>query len=88
LTDAKSQVVTFEHDALNREILRRYEDPAAPTGDDILSVATSYDANGNPLSVSEIYNGPTGTRVTTKTYDNFDRLLSVEDPGARPRVQL
>jgi len=43
------------------------------------SIATAFDANNNPLTVTETFSGPTGTAVTTKTYDDFDRLTTVTD---------
>lgn len=42
---------------------------------------TAYDVNGNP--VSQAVSDPTGgdpTRITTSTYDNFDRVASTTDP--------
>ena len=30
-----------------------------PTGDDLLSITTDYDPNGNPLEITETYDGPT-----------------------------
>jgi len=83
ILDARSQAVAFEYDELNRETIRRYENHAEPTGDDIQSLATTYDPNGNPLSITETYDGPTGVRVTSNIYDNFDRLLTVTDPWAK-----
>lgn len=83
IVDAKSQGMAFEYDELNREKFRRYENHAEPTGDDIQSLATTYDPSGNPLSITETYDGPTGVRVTSNIYDNFDRLLTVTDPWAK-----
>jgi RHS repeat-associated protein len=83
ILDAKSQGMAFEYDELNREKIRRYENHAEPTGDDIQSLATTYDPNGNPLSITETYDGPTGVRVTSHTYDNFDRLLTATDPWGK-----
>jgi len=82
-TDAKGQVTTWEYDALDRETLRTYSlpsDPAGPTGDDLASIATEYDANGNRTRATETYTGATGVRVTERTYDLFDRLETVTDP--------
>ncbi len=77
--DAKNQIITFSHDELNREVSRGYPLPAPATGDDLRSIATTYDPSNNPLTVTETYDGPTGTVVTTHTYDVFDRLESVTD---------
>lgn len=79
LIDAKSQHIASTYDALNRETLLTYTNAATPTGDDLQSIATVYDANNNPLTITETYGGPTGTAITTKTYDSFDRLQSVTD---------
>lgn len=79
LTDPKGQIFSYVFDALNRETEKRYPLPATPTGDDIQSIATQYDANGNPTLVTETYTGATGTRTTAKTYDPFDRMTEVTD---------
>lgn len=79
LTDPKGQIFSYVFDALNRETEKRYPLPATPTGDDIQSIVTQYDANGNPTLVTETYTGATGTRTTTKTYDLFDRMTEVTD---------
>jgi RHS repeat-associated protein len=79
LTDAKGQVFTYAYDKLNRETVRSYPPPLASSGDDIQSIAMTYDENNNPLTITEQYSGATGTRLTVKTYDTFDRLLSVTD---------
>lgn len=79
LIDAKGQTFSYSYDQLNRETTRTYPAPLASTGDDIQSITTGYDANNNPITVTETYSGVTGTRLTTKAYDNFDRLISVTD---------
>jgi len=86
LTDAKNQVFIYSYDQLNRETERRYPPPAASSGDDILSIATDWDANNNPVTITEQYGGATGTRVTTKAYDNFDRLQRVTDAFGKTLV--
>lgn len=78
-TDAMGQVITYSYDALNRETQRNYPLPSTPTGDDLVRITTSYDPNSNPLSISENYNGASGTRTTTNRYDNFDRLIETTD---------
>ena len=83
LTDAKGQTIAWEYDVLDRETLRTYSlpsGPLGPTGDDLQSIATELDPNGNPTRVTETYTGATGTRVTDRTYDPFDRLETVTDP--------
>ena len=83
LTDAKGQTIAWEYDVLDRETLRTYSlpsGPLGPTGDDLQSIATELDPNGNPTQVTETYTGATGTRVTERTYDPFDRLETVTDP--------
>ena len=65
--------------------LRTHSLPAdylGPTGDDLASIATTLDPNCNPVLVTETYTGATGTRVTARTDDPFDRLESVTDPHA------
>ena len=79
IKDAKSQTITIGYDQLNRETSRSYPLPSPATGDDIRSITTTYDPNNNPLTITEIYDGPTGTAVTTYTYDVFDRIESVTD---------
>ncbi len=79
LLDPKGQEITYQYDELNRQTLQTYPLPTVPTGDDIQTIATSYDANNNPKTVTETYSGATGSRVTTNLYDNFDRLTSTTD---------
>lgn len=78
--DPAGQETSYTHDALGRETLRTYASPATPLGDDLRSIATTRDPNGNPLVVTETYSGATGTRVTERTWDDFDRLESEVDP--------
>ena len=79
LIDAKGQAFDYVYDPLNRETRRTYPAPFASSGDDIESITTAYDANNNPLTITELYSGATGTRITVKAYDRFDRLQSVTD---------
>jgi RHS repeat-associated protein len=79
LTDPKGQVFSTVFDALNRETRKNYPLPPAPTGDDLQAIATQYDPNGNPTRVTETYSGATGSRVTTKSFDAFDRPTAVTD---------
>jgi RHS repeat-associated protein len=79
LNDARGQQFIYDYDELNREKLRLYPAPALPSGDDIQSIATGYDANNNPKTITETFSGATGTAVTSMDYDNFDRLQRVTD---------
>jgi YD repeat-containing protein len=79
LTDPQGQIFSTAFDALNRETQKHYPLPAAPTGDDLQAIATQYDPNGNPARITETYTGVTGNRVTTKSFDAFDRLTAVTD---------
>ncbi len=73
----KGQVATFTYDGLNRPTASAYT-PALPSvGDDLLSRSRTYDGNGNPLTVVDTYSGATGTRTTTATFDDFDRLAAI-----------
>ncbi|MCU7804214.1 MAG: hypothetical protein KZQ96_13535 [Candidatus Thiodiazotropha sp. (ex Lucinoma borealis)] len=76
-TDAMGQVFNYTYDELNRETRRDYPQPVTPTGDDLQRIATSYDANSNPLTLSETH--ASGTRTTTNRYDSFDRLIETTD---------
>lgn len=79
-TDPKGQTATFDYDALNRQTAATFGAAIPPTGDDLGTRTSTYDANGNLLAVEEVYSGGTGTRTTTYTYDDFDRQLSMTDP--------
>lgn len=79
LTDPNGQGFNYVFDALNRETQKNYPLPSSPTGDDIQQIAFEYDANGNQTRVTETYSGATGTRITSKSYDTFDRLVSITD---------
>ena len=80
LTDPLGQVFSWQYDALDRETLATYPPPTPPRGDDLQSIATAYDGNGNVETVTETYSGPSGTRTTTQTWDAFDRLRTKSDP--------
>ncbi len=75
--DANGVAITRVFDGLNREISKSY----SASVDGLASIATVYDANGNPITVSESYSAGAGAgaRVSTYTYDAFDRQLSVQD---------
>ncbi len=78
--DANGLVITYGYDALNRETQRTYSSSA----DGLKSIATSYDANNNPVGITETL--ADGTRQTSNTYDAFDRLTRSDDPfGASVR---
>ncbi len=80
LKDPKNQVLTTGYDALNRDSQHLYPEPAETGTDFLQSIVTVHDGNGNSTSITEQYSGPTGTRVTTRTYDAFDRLETAVDP--------
>ena len=46
-------------------------------------MAAVYDADNNPVAITEGLSGPTGQRVTTKSYDDFDRLVGMTDPDGK-----
>ena len=71
--DANGIAVTRSYDTLNRETLKTY----SVSVDGLQRIATSYDANGNKLSVTETY--ASGARTSTYTYDAFDRQLTAQD---------
>jgi len=73
-------VLELSYDTLNRETLRTYTLPPVPTGDDLQSVASGYDANDNLLQVVESYHGASRPdRVTSFEYDEFDRQIATTD---------
>ncbi|MCH9651395.1 MAG: hypothetical protein K0U98_24425 [Deltaproteobacteria bacterium] len=78
--DAKGQVVTFTFDALGRQTASNSAAAIPSTGDDLVSQVFTYDDNNNLESVTENYGGGTGTRVSTFTFDDFDRQTSATDP--------
>ena len=57
-----------------------------PTGDDLASIAFTYDPNNNPTSIVETWTGTPTSRQTARSYDAFDRLQGVTDRYGRPRV--
>jgi RHS repeat-associated protein len=72
--DANGVTVTRSFDELNRETHKAYSTSA----DGLSAIDTSYDANGNPLTVTQVYsNGP--SRISTYTYDAFDRQATAQD---------
>ena len=79
LKDANGQTITYAYDELNRETARSYPPPIPATADDLVSIGTAYDPNGNPLTVTETYTGAPISRTTVHTYDAFDRMESVTD---------
>ncbi len=82
LRDAVGQEITRSYDVLDRETSVTYPEPVNdPDRTDFLSeISMTYDPSGNPTLIEEQYTGATGTRVTTRTYDTFDRLETVTDP--------
>ena len=85
LTDPKGQTVTSTYDEWSRVKTKVY---AFAPGDAyrpwrwLQSVAYVYDANDNPIRVEEtVASGtdpppPAPNQITTRTYDDFDRMLS------------
>ncbi|MGH7860153.1 MAG: hypothetical protein ACREQY_22735, partial [Candidatus Binatia bacterium] len=69
LVDPLGQSFSWSFDELDRETLASYPLPTPPRGDELLSIATVYDPNGNPLTVAETFSGSTGSRSTGMTYD-------------------
>ncbi len=79
-TDENGIVTTFAYDAWDREIIRSFTRPAVPVGEDLERIESRYDGNDNLLSELEVYyDGARPSRETTRSYDPFDRLLSVTD---------
>ncbi|MCU7369940.1 hypothetical protein PEC18_03410 [Paucibacter sp. O1-1] len=72
--DANGVAVTRTFDKISRETLKTY----SAGSDGLTGIATGYDANGNPLTITESYaSGP--ARVTSHEYDAFDRPTSSQD---------
>ena len=78
LTDPKGQSFTYGYDALDRLTAETLPNPAPPTGDELESRITTYDANGNVTRQEESYS-TSGLAVETQTWDDFDRLLTKTD---------
>jgi RHS repeat-associated protein len=78
--DANGQLTTHAYDALNRLTRTTYANVLTPTGDDLQQIDYGYDPNDNLFDVTEIYSGTSGVRVTTRSYDDFNRMLTVTDP--------
>lgn len=77
--DANGIAIVRTYDDLNREIRKTY----SASIDGLQEIVTGYDRNNNPETVTENY-GAGNTRVTTTSYDDFDRPLIVRDGfGAR-----
>nr|WP_306673808.1 RHS repeat-associated core domain-containing protein [Tahibacter caeni] len=72
------RVAETAYDALNRPTLSTYL--AAPAGD-VQSTAFTYDGNGNVRTITET--SSTGTRIETRDYDDFDRLVNAMDGDGR-----
>ncbi len=79
-TDANGQVTTHTYDGLNRLTRTAYSNLLTPTGDDLQHIDYAYDPTDNLLDATETYSGDTGSRVTTRSYDDFNRVLTVTDP--------
>lgn len=83
LTDPKGQHIHFSYDALDRPVLKEYPVPANPIYPYIKSIAFTYDNNSNVTKIEEekvsSAQGNTITEITHKSYDSFDRLITVKD---------
>jgi YD repeat-containing protein len=87
LTDPKGQTVTSTYDELNRLKTKAY---AYPASDPVrpwrhtTSIAYAYDANGNVTRIEDSVASGTDPSsallVTTREYDDLDRLLSETSP--------
>ncbi len=77
--DYKGQLTASAFDVINRLALREFALPEVPTGNDLLRIERIYDENSNPTQITETYSGLTGSRITQRSYDNFDRLSDVTD---------
>ncbi|MEZ5330528.1 MAG: RHS repeat-associated core domain-containing protein [Thermoanaerobaculia bacterium] len=82
-TDPNGRTVTTAWDELGRKSSESYPLPSPPAGDDLLSISWSYDEEGHPLTIDEVYSGPSGTRTSRRTWDDLDRLASATDPAGR-----
>jgi RHS repeat-associated protein len=85
LTDPKGQTVTSTYDEWNRMKTKVYAFAPGETYRPwrwIVSIAYQYDANDNPIRIEEtVASGtdpppPAPNQITTRTYDDFDRMLS------------
>ena len=74
-TDAKGQAFVTTYDALGRP-----EQQSFPAGSDIVTIASTYDANNNLDIVTETKAGST-VEVTDHTYDLLDRLTARNQRG-------
>ncbi|WP_386065396.1 RHS repeat-associated core domain-containing protein [Tahibacter sp. UC22_41] len=73
------RIAETDFDALNRPIQTTYL--GAPAGE-VQSTAFAYDGNGNVRTITET--SSSGTRVETRDYDDFDRLVHAIDGDGRP----
>jgi len=71
--DALGVQVTRTFDKLSRERTKSF----SASSDGLAGITTTYDANGNVVTIDENYGA--ATRTTTKTYDAFDRELTSRD---------
>ncbi|WP_257387467.1 RHS repeat-associated core domain-containing protein [Tahibacter caeni] len=72
------RVTETAYDALNRPTLSTYV--GAPAGE-VQSTAFTYDGNGNVRTITET--NSSGTRIETRDYDHFDRLVDAVDGDGR-----
>ncbi len=72
------RVTDIAFDALNRPTRSTYV--GAPVGE-VQSTAFAYDGNGNVRTVTEV--SSSGSRVETRDYDDFDRLVHAVDGDGR-----
>ena len=80
-TKPNGVVVDFGYDELDREGLRSYSLPPAPTGDDVAAIAQSFDANDNVVQVVESYHG--GSRPNRVTTFGIEPVLLQNGPKDR-----
>ncbi len=72
------RVTDIAFDALNRPTRSTYV--GAPVGE-VQSTAFAYDGNGNVRTITEV--SSSGSRVETRDYDDFDRLVHAVDGDGR-----
>jgi len=76
-TDPEGKTTTRTYGAHDRETLRTYSAPHHPVSEVLQSIASTWDANDNLLTVTEAFGW--GSRTTNHRYDAFDHLISVTD---------
>lgn len=90
ITDARGQVVDIEFDYLNRPVSKVYSNVAATLDFQLERIEATYDANSNPLTVTEykVVGGSMISETTAFVYDAFDRvqLRTRTEPGLAPRT--